>query len=134
MRKPTMSHDSLVIALFCAVGSAGMACAQTIQLDPASITNAGSYVPPGYPNGGITHGGMFVVKAAAGSAPLGACGIKVVGQFPIAANLNGTSMSVAIGGASYDVPMVYVVACSGTDQLAGILPSNVPVGAGTLTV
>jgi uncharacterized protein (TIGR03437 family) len=134
MRRRTISQDSLVIAVLCAVGSAGVAGAQTIQLDPASIANAGSYIPPGYPNGGIPHGGMFVVKGAGGSAPLGSCGVKVVGQFPIATNLNGTSMSVSVGGTSYDVPMVYVVACSGTDQLAGILPSNVPTGAGTLTV
>ena len=30
--------------------------------------------------------------------------------------------------------MIYVVACAGADQLAGIVPSSVPPGAGTLTV
>src|ERR1039457_4298414 len=48
--------------------------------------------------------------------------------------MNGTTMKIAMGGNSFDVPMIYVVACSGTDQLAGIVPSSVPPGTGTLTV
>ena len=79
------------------------------------------------------HGGMFVVRGKAGGAPLGACGAKVADAFPIATSMNGTSMKIAMAGASFDVPMIYVVAC-GVNQLAGIVPSNVPVGGGTLTV
>jgi uncharacterized protein (TIGR03437 family) len=110
------------------------ALAQDLVIDASSISNAGSYIAPHYPNGGVSHGGMFIVKAAPGSGPLGACGVKVADQFPIAATMNGTSMKIAMGGSSFDVPMIYVVACSGTDQLAGIVPSSVPPGAGTLTV
>ena len=36
---------------------------------PASVSNAGSYIAPNYPNGGVSHGGMFIVKAAPGAAP-----------------------------------------------------------------
>ena len=108
--------------------------AQDLQLDARSISNAGSYIASNYPNGGISHGGMFIVKAAPGSGALGACGVKVADQFPIATTMNGTSMRIAMGGSSFDVPMIYVVACSGTDQLAGIVPSSVPPGTGTLTV
>jgi len=77
---------------------------------------------------------MFIVKAAARSGALGACGVKIADQFPIATSMNGTRMKIAMGGSSFDVPMIYVVACSGTDQLAGIVPSSVPPGVGTLTV
>jgi uncharacterized protein (TIGR03437 family) len=108
--------------------------AQNLVIDTASISNAGSYIAPNYPNGGVSHGGMFIVKAGSGSGALGACGVKVADQFPIATSMNGTSMKIAMGGSSFDVPMIYVVACSGTDQLAGIVPSNVPPGTGTLTV
>jgi len=108
--------------------------AQDLVLDAASIANAGSYIAPSYPNGGVSHGGMFIVKAAPGSGALGACGVKVADQFPIATSMNGTSMKITLGGSSFDVPMIYVVACAGTDQLAGIVPSSVPPGAGTLTV
>ena len=108
--------------------------AQALVLDATSLANAGSYIAPNYPNGGVSHGGMFIVKAGAGSPALGACGVNVADQFPIATSMNGTSMKIAVGGSSFDVPMIYVVACSGTDQLAGIVPSSVPPGAGTLTV
>ena len=108
--------------------------AQDLMIDAASVSNAGSYIGPNYPNGGVSHGGMFIVKAAPGSGALGACGVKVADQFPISINMNGTSMKIAMGGSSFDVPMIYVVACSGTDQLAGIVPSNVLPGTGTLTV
>jgi uncharacterized protein (TIGR03437 family) len=113
---------------------AGSLYAQNPQLDAASVANAGSYIGSGYPNGGISHGGMFIVKAAAGSGALGNCGVAVADRFPIATVMNGTSMKIDMAGGSFDVPMIYVVACSGTDQLAGIVPSSVPPGNGTLTV
>jgi uncharacterized protein (TIGR03437 family) len=127
-------HAWIQILLSGALGCAGTILAQELRLDPASAANAASYIPASYPNGGISHGGMFIVKASAGSAPLGACGVAVAQQFPIATDMNGTSMKITMGSASFDVPMIYVVACSGTDQLAGIVPSAVPPGTGTLTV
>jgi len=118
--------------VFCVLASAAMA--QDPQIDASSVSNAGSYIAPNFPNGGVSHGGMFIVKAAAGSGAFGACGVKVADAFPIATSMGGTSMKIAMGGSSFDVPMIYVVACAGTDQLAGIVPSTVPPGAGTLTV
>jgi uncharacterized protein (TIGR03437 family) len=120
---------TLVIA-----AAAAVAYGQDLQIDPASVSNAASYISPRYPNGGVSHGGMFIVKAAPGSGALGACGVKVADAFPIATSMNGTSMKIAMGSSSFDVPMIYVVACAGTDQLAGIVPSSVPPGTGTLTV
>jgi uncharacterized protein (TIGR03437 family) len=108
--------------------------AQDLLLDAASVSNAGSYIAPNYPNGGVAHGGMFYVQAAPGSAPLGACGLRVADKFPIATSMNGTSMKIAMGGQGFDVPMIHVLACSGTDQAVGIVPSSVPAGVGTVTV
>ena len=131
-----MRHDSLLpglISLAMAV-SAADGLAQDLQLDASSISNAASYIQPNYPNGGIAHGGMFIVKGKTGSGAFGDCGTKVADAFPIATSMNGTSMKIAMAGQSFDVPMIYVVACSGVNQLAGIVPSNVPVGTGALTV
>jgi uncharacterized protein (TIGR03437 family) len=114
------------------LATAGMA--QNLIIDASSVSNAGSNIAPNYPNGGVSHGGMFIVKAAAGSGPFGACGVKLADKFPIATSMNGTTMKITMGASSFDVPMIYVVACAGTDQLAGIVPSNVPVGVGTLTI
>lgn len=101
------------------------------------MVNAAHYITTDFPNGGIAHGGMFIVK----SSNSGACGTKLASSFPLQANMNGTSIKVTMAGTSYDALMVYVVGCNAADtlhgtldQLAAIMPSNVPVGTGTLTV
>jgi uncharacterized protein (TIGR03437 family) len=127
-----MTLRARISIMLCVLASACLA--QDPRIDASSVSNAGSYVASSYPNGGVSHGGMFIVKAAAGSGALGACGVKLADRFPIATSMNGTSMKITMGGSSFDVPMIYVVACSGTDQLAGIVPSSVPPGVGTLTV
>ena len=131
-----MTHHSRICIVLCGItlALARAAVAQDLRIDASSVSNAASYIASSYPNGGVSHGGMFIVKAAAGSGALGACGVKIADRFPIATSMNGTSMKIAMGGSSFDVPMIYVVACSGTDQLAGIVPSSVPPGHGTLTV
>lgn len=103
-----------------------------VQLYSGSATNAASYIPVEFPNGGVTRGGMFIVTGN----HLGSCGTTLVSKFPISTTMNGTSMKVTVGGTSVDVPMIYVVACrtGSNDQLAGIVPSNTPTGTGTLTV
>src|SRR5215471_15927620 len=97
------------IALVIAAAAAA-ANAQDLQIDALSIANAGSYIAPIYPNGGVSHGGMFIVKAAPGGGALGACGVKVADAFPIATSMNGTSMKITMGSSGFDVPMIYVVA------------------------
>jgi uncharacterized protein (TIGR03437 family) len=109
--------------------------AQNPSVDAASVVSAAHYITPDYPNGGIAHGGMFIVK----SGLSGACGTKLASSFPLQTSMGGTSIKVTMAGASYDALMVYVVACSQTglstnDQLAAIMPSNVPAGTGSLTV
>lgn len=104
-------------------------------VDASTVVNAAGYLTTDYPNGGIAQGSTFIVK----SNNSGACGTKLATSFPLQANMNGTSIKITMGNSSFDAPMVYVVACSHTglttaDQLAAIMPSNVPVGTGTLTV
>src|SRR4051794_31779405 len=78
-----------VCGIMLVLASTGMA--QDLRIDASSVANAGSYIAPNYPNGGVSHGGMFIVKAAAGSGGLGACGIALADRFPIATSMNGTS-------------------------------------------
>lgn len=107
--------------------------AQTPTVEPSWVVNAAHFIGTDYPNGGIAHGSVFILKGN----NLGACGTKVADQFPLTTTMNGTSIKVTMNGASFDAPMVYVVGClpgGFSDQLAAIMPSNVPVGSGTLTV
>src|SRR5437879_1153059 len=104
-----MERLSCAIPAFCLLTAAGHVYGQALALDVGSVSNAASYISTDYPNGGVTHGGMFIVKAAGTAVRLGACGTKVANQFPIATNMNGTSMSIKMGSASFDIPMIYVV-------------------------
>ena len=116
------------------LAAAGIAVAQphpTIQ--PGSVVNAASNAQPGLPNYGLAQGGVFILKGQ----NLGAHGIVLATSFPLQANMGGTSMKIMIQGGSFDVLMLYVVAGQPNlpyDQLAGIVPSNVPPGQHLITV
>jgi uncharacterized protein (TIGR03437 family) len=96
--------------------------------------NAASLAALGQANGGIAQGSMIVVKGSG----LGACGTTIATSFPLKATMGTTSMKIAMAGSTFDVLMYYVVACQAglpfPDQLAGVMPSNTPVGDGTVTV
>ena len=101
----------------------------------ASVVNAANNLPAGLPNGGLAQGGMFVLKGAG----LGARGTVVASSFPLGTTMGGTSMKITVGNTTVNVPMVYVVGGLADDQgpfdqLAGIVPSNTPTGAGSITV
>ena len=94
--------------------------------------NAASYVAMGLPGGGIAQGSMFIVKGTA----FGNCGTVVASAFPLQTAMGATSIRVTVAGTTVNTRMIYVVACrtNGPDQLAAILPSNTPIGTGTLNV
>src|SRR5690349_4875912 len=72
-----------------------------LTLDAASVSNAGSFLPSQYPNGGVTRGGTFIVKRTiVGSGQLGNCGVTVANKFPISTTMNGTSMKISVSGTS----------------------------------
>lgn len=104
---------------------AGVAAAQPV-VSSGGILNAASYSLSGLPNSGIAQGSMFLVFGSG----LGPAALSQVSAFPLLNNLAETSMKVTVKGVTQDVPMVYTLA----SQICGILPSNTPVGPGTLTV
>jgi uncharacterized protein (TIGR03437 family) len=94
---------------------------------PNSVQNPGSNTLPGLPNYGIAQGSVFVVYGTGGMA---SSPIQSAQTLPLPTNLNGTSITVTVNGTTVNAYIVYAVAT----QVAGVLPSNTPVGTGTLTV
>ena len=89
------------------------------------VVNSASLLPPGMPNGAIGQGSIFnIFGSGLGPATI------VAAPFPLPTNLGGTTVSVTVGSTTVQAPMFYSLAA----QLAAILPSNTPVGTGTVTV
>ena len=92
------------------------------------ILNGASYALPGLPNSGIAQGSIFIVFGQ----ELGPATLVQVSSFPLPTSqgLAGTSIRVTVGGTTLNAIMLYTSA----GQVAAVLPSNTPVGSGTLTV
>ena len=95
----------------------------------SAVVNAASNIPQGlFPNAGLAQGSIFVAYGA----NLGPVALVAAPALPLptSAGLGGTSISVTVGGTTVNAPMVYSFA----SQVAAVLPSNTPVGNGTLKV
>jgi uncharacterized protein (TIGR03437 family) len=93
----------------------------------SSVTNAASRVPAGLPSYGVAQGAVFsVTGTGVGQDP------PTQASFPLptSGGLNGVSMKVAVGSTTVDAIMVFVSA----NEVDAILPSNTPLGNGTVTV
>jgi len=88
--------------------------------------NQASFFPPSLPQYGVARGAMFAVFGQ----DMGPTRLVIVDAFPLSANLAGTSVEVTVGGVVGDCLMVFTSA----GQLAAILPSDTPLGEGTITV
>lgn len=89
------------------------------------VSNNYSYLLPSHPSYGIAKGSIFIIVGtglANSSTPLQ--------NMPLKTELNGVSAKVTVGGTSTDVIWYYVTPTA----LGGVLPSNTPVGKGTITV
>ena len=90
------------------------------------VYNSASYALAAFPNGGIAQGSIFVVFGSG----LGPATIAYNSSLPYQTSLSQTSVRVTVSGTSVDCLMFYTSA----GQIAAILPSNTPVGTGTITV
>jgi uncharacterized protein (TIGR03437 family) len=104
--------------------AAGIAAAQAPVI--MSVVNNASGNIQALPNGGIAQGSVFLlVGSNMGPAALS------IDHAPFTSNsLLGTSVSVTVNGTMVRMLMYYTSAT----QVAGLLPSNTPVGKGTVTV
>lgn len=106
--------------------AAGQAQVPTIAAN--GIRNGASYALPGLPNARIAQGSIFVIFGD----NLGPAALVQVSAFPLptTAGLAGTSVSVTVGGTTLNAIMLYTL----KTQVAAVLPSNTPVGQGTVRV
>lgn len=103
-----------------------LAAALFAQPAPDSVQNPGSNILAGLPNYGIAQGSIFVVYGTG----MGPSTIMGAPSLPLQTTLGGTSVTVTVNGTTVSADMVYTWG----PQVAALLPSNTPVGAGTLTV
>ena len=121
----------LLAAGFAGEFAAGQAVSSIVNAAsniPGTITNvANSTSSAGLPNSAIAQGSIFTVYGT-GLGPA----TPVTDPNPFQdMSLGGTSMAVtAANGQVVNLPVYYAAA----NQLNGLLPSNTPVGSGTLTV
>lgn len=106
----------------CALFVISPAFSQTV-----TVVNSASSANQALPNGSIAQGSIFVGYGPAGMGP---GSIVLPAPWPFPTELGGTSIKVTVGGTTVDCFMVYSVA----GQVAAILPSNTPVGSGTVAV
>ncbi len=113
---------------FAMILATGLFAAATVFAQPSieSALNAASYTPAALPNGGLAQGSMFVLFGR----NLGPTAIVQVSQFPLPRALAGTSVRVTVGSTPVQGIMVYTLAT----QVAAILPSDTPTGAGSVVV
>lgn len=111
--------------LTAAAFAAGLASAQRADV----VLNNYSLTDPNMPNYGIAQGSIFIVKGA-GLGPVQTPTLPDLSKGDLQTNLSGVTVTVTMNGQQYPVPLYYVF----DQQIAGVLPSNTPVGTGTVTV
>lgn len=103
---------------------AGIAAAQVPSI--SNIVNAASGIAAGLPNSGIAEGSIFLIFGS----NLGPSALTIAPNPFQSGSVGGTSARVVVNGTSQDVLLYYTSA----SQIAGLLPSNTPVGTGTITL
>jgi uncharacterized protein (TIGR03437 family) len=112
------------LPLLAIVVAAGVAAGQTPLIN-AVVNTAGGLVQ-GLPNSGIAQGAIFLVAGT----NLGSSTIAIASSPFQSTSEGGTSVSITVGTTTVNAPMYYASAT----QVAALLPSSTPTGAGTLTV
>lgn len=90
-----------------------------------SVLNNYSYTLPSSPNYGIAQGSIFVIFGTQLSNATTA-----LQSVPLGTSLQGVTVTASVGGVTKPAILYYVT----PTQIAGILPSTIPVGTGTITV
>ena len=91
-----------------------------------AAVNGASYVNSSLPNGKLAQGALFVGFGQG----MGPASIVKAQTFPLPTNLAGTSIKVTVGGSTVDCIIFYTL----NVQVAALLPSNTPAGAGTMVL
>jgi uncharacterized protein (TIGR03437 family) len=102
----------------------GVAAAQNPSI--TAVVNAASGIQSPLPNTGIAEGAIFLIVGS----NLGPATLSLDNSRFTSTGLLGTSVSVTVKGTTVAALMYYTSAT----QVAGLLPSNTPVGTGAITV
>lgn len=112
--------------LFLSLSMCSLSFAQPVIRSGNGVLNSASYLTPGLPASGIAQGSLFTVFGTG----LGPSSLVQANKFPLPFDLAGTSINVTAGGVSQPAVIVYTYAT----QVAAILPSTIPAGAGSITL
>jgi uncharacterized protein (TIGR03437 family) len=96
----------------------------------SQVINNYSLVPSGFPNSGISPGSLFIIKGGSMASATTVSALQSSAAPGLPATLNGAGVSVTVNGTTVTPAFYYAI----STQLALVLPSNTPVGAGTVTV
>jgi uncharacterized protein (TIGR03437 family) len=91
-----------------------------------AAVNGASYTNSSLPNGKLAQGALFIAFGEG----MGPASIERASTFPLPTSLAGTSVRVTVNSVTADCIMLYAV----SGQVAAILPSDVPVGTGTMVL
>jgi uncharacterized protein (TIGR03437 family) len=93
------------------------------------VLNNYGLIPAGFTNSGIAPGTLFIIKGSLLASATSTLQ-STTGGSVLPATLNGATVAVKVGSVTVAPPFYYASAT----QLDLVLPSNTPVGAGTVTV
>ena len=103
-----------------------LAAAGFAQPKVTQVSNAASSALPPLQNSSIAQGSFFAIYGTG----LGPATAAYWNPYPLPISLQGTSVSVTVGGTTVAAYPEFVV----STQINAVLPSNTPTGTGTLTV
>jgi uncharacterized protein (TIGR03437 family) len=114
------------LAVYVAIAVVAVTPRLCAQPSISAVENAAGNIDPRMPNGGIAQGSIFVVYGK-GLGPTNIASAPAPFQ---STSVSNTSVAVTVGGATVNALMYYTSA----GQVAALLPSNTPTGAGMITV
>jgi uncharacterized protein (TIGR03437 family) len=123
----TAASGTSITLQFTTFGVSGAPSGPTIT----QVINNFSFIPAGFSNSGIAPGSLFVIIGS-GLAPASAQALPLQSSSGsgLPTTLNGASVKVTVNGTSVTPAFYYAIATA----LALVLPSNTPLGTGTVTV
>jgi uncharacterized protein (TIGR03437 family) len=94
------------------------------QVTLSAAVNAASYANASLPNGKLAQGVVFIAFGKG----MGPAKLAEINAFPLPTVLSGASISATVAGTTVQCIMLYTTAT----QVAAVLPSNTPVGSGSM--
>jgi len=96
----------------------------------SQVLNNYGLIPAGFTNSGIAQGSLFIIKGSNLASASSVTALESSAAPGLPASLNGASVNVTVNGTTTHPAFYYAESI----QLALVMPSNTPVGAGTVTV